>query len=102
MTKLMADLFRSLFATVVAVLLAGCAALGWRVYADGGSLAGAAAAVAVSVAGVVLVSGAIALQIENNRHLRRIAETLERGGTAGRHGGPGSAPGGRVEPVLRR
>jgi hypothetical protein len=111
MTRLLVRLFRSVFATAVLILFLVAALAGYGAYTQAGG--NAVTGIVVLFAGLILViafCGAIALQIENNDLLRRIAEAVERGalageGAVGRAGTPAARMrqgAGPVEPMVTR
>jgi uncharacterized protein (DUF58 family) len=107
MNKLLADLFRSFFAVIVVLQLLGAVALAlWTYSASGGLGIAAGFAFAGCVFVVVLVNGLVALQIENNQLLQRIAARSEhpQPGRPGnhRHADVPMPQPVRVEPILTR
>ncbi len=106
MTRLLVRLFRSVFSAAVLILCLGAAVAGYTAYTQaGGSAVLGAVVLAAGLILVIAFCGAIALQIENNDLLRRIAEAVERGalageGAAGKVGGRARPASGPVEPVV--
>ena len=110
MTQTLVSAFKALFPALIGLLVLavlGCAARAWMLGH------GAVPTIGIAVGGllaIIAIFGMVALQIENNALLTRIARSLERQGVPAR-GAEAAAPaiskprpaqGGRAEPPIRR
>lgn len=120
MNAALASLFKALFPVLIGAIGLGVLALAVAVWAEGHGVLSAAGILLLGCLWIVAAFGIVALQIENNALLHRIAEGVERGGPArpgperSEAGRPASLAApvraaeagvrgsrGRVEPILR-